>query len=110
MWSAHAVDRGFFGAGPPNRACWRAAADLDRTRVHAGGMAAVMLDDAAAVIRELARVAEVFARRAQEQEACRDRARPDTAVQANHAHSTALWRLAEASPRAGTGELESASG
>ena len=59
--------RGFSGAGPPNRACWRALAAPDRTSVHAVGMTAVMLDETATVIRELARAAEAFAQRAQEQ-------------------------------------------
>jgi hypothetical protein len=71
-------------------------------------MTAVMLDETATVIRELARAAEVFAQRAQEQEACRDRARPGTAVQHRHAHSATLWRLAESSLRARISELEAA--
>jgi hypothetical protein len=72
-------------------------------------MTAVMLPETATVIRELERAAEAFAQRAQEQEGCRDRARPGTAVQHRHAHSATLWRLAEASLRARIGELEDAS-
>ena len=98
--------RGSSGAGPPNRACWRAVAASGRTSAHAVDMTAVMLDETATVIRELARAAEAFAQRAQEQEACRDRARPGTAVQHRHAHSATLWRLAESSLRARIIELE----
>lgn len=77
--------------------------------VHAGDMTAVVLDETATVVRELARAAEVFAQRALEQEACRDRARPGTAVQHRHAHSATLWRSAEASLRTRISELETAS-
>ena len=70
-------------------------------------MTAVMLDETATVIRA-ARAAEAFAQRAQEQEACRDRARPGTAVQHRHAHSATLWRFAESSLRARISELAAA--
>ncbi|WP_168218564.1 hypothetical protein [Nocardioides eburneiflavus] len=68
-------------------------------------MTAVTLDDAATVIRELGRAADAFALRAGEQEACRDRARPGSAVQHHHAHSATLWRQAEQVLRARIGEL-----
>lgn len=76
------------------------------TFVHPVGMTAVMLDETASVVRELGRAAEAFAQRALEQEACRDRARPGTAVQHRHAHSATLWRQAESSLRARIIELE----
>jgi hypothetical protein len=72
---------------------------------HCGWMTAVTLDEAATVIRELGRAADAFALRAGEQEACRDRARPGSAVQHRHAHSATLWRQAEQSLRARIGEL-----
>ena len=68
-------------------------------------MTAFALDETATVIRELALAADAFAARALEQEACRDRARPGSAVQHRHAHSATLWRLAEHSLRARMGEL-----
>jgi hypothetical protein len=68
-----------------------------------------MLDETATVIRELDRAAEAFAQRAREQELCRDRAQPGTAVQHRHAHSATLWRLAESSLRARIAELGGAS-
>ena len=77
-----------------------------RPVVHRVDMTAVMLPETATVIRELERAAEDFAHRAQEQEMCRDRARPGTAVQNRHAHSATLWRLAESSLRARIIELE----
>ena len=57
-------------------------------------------------VSALAGVADDFAARALAQEACRDRARPGTAVHHVHAHSATLWRQAEASLRARIAELE----
>ncbi|MBD3945215.1 hypothetical protein [Nocardioides ganghwensis] len=71
-------------------------------------MTAFALDETATVIRELALVADVFALRAQEQEACRDRAQPGSAVQHRHAHSATLWRQAENSLRVRISELATA--
>jgi hypothetical protein len=84
--------------------------EIGHPRVHPDEMTAVMLDETATVIRELSRAAEAFAERAQEQEACRDRARPGTAVQHRHAHSATLWRAAESSLRVRISELAAASG
>jgi hypothetical protein len=84
--------------------------EIALVRVHPVEMTAVMLDETATVIRELRRAAEAFAQRAQEQEACRDRARPGTAVQHRHAHSATLWRLAESSLCARISELEAETG
>ena len=71
-------------------------------------MTAFALDETATVIRELALVADAFALRAQEQEACRDRAQPGSAVQHRHAHSATLWRQAENSLRVRIGQLATA--
>jgi hypothetical protein len=68
-------------------------------------MTAFALEETATVIRELTLVADAFALRAREQETCRDRARPGSAVQHHHAHSATLWRSAEQSIRARIGEL-----
>jgi hypothetical protein len=73
-------------------------------------MTTFALKETATVIRELALAADAFAVRAREQEACRDRARPGTAVQHRHAHSATLWRLAEQSLRTRVEELEAGSG
>lgn len=72
-------------------------------------MTAPTLDETATVIRELTVAADAFAVRAQEQEVCRDRARPGTAVQHRHAHSATLWRLAEKSLRTRIAELSAGS-
>ena len=53
-------------------------------------MTAFALDETATVIRELALAADAFALRAQEQEACRDRAQPGTAVYLDAGN--ALWK------------------
>ena len=71
-------------------------------------MTAVLLDETATVVRELALAADSFAARAEEQERCRDRARPGTAVQHRHAHSATLWRTAERCLRTRIEELECA--
>ncbi len=69
-------------------------------------MTVVGIDERDAMICVLADAADVFAARAQHQEACRDRARPGTAVHHLHAHSATLWHQAEHSLRTRISELE----
>ncbi len=69
-------------------------------------MTVVTVDERAAVICVLTDAADAFAARAHQQEECRDRARPGTAVHHMHAHSATLWHQAAHSLRARIGELE----
>lgn len=64
------------------------------------------IDERSAVIGVLADAADVFAARAVDQEAFRDRARPGTAAHHVHAHSATLWREAESCLRTRISELE----
>lgn len=73
-------------------------------------MSVVTVDPRSQVIIELVGAADDFARRAQAQEARRDRARPGTAAHHQHAHSATLWRLAEKTLRARIDELGVTSG
>lgn len=95
----------FPGRPPPNRACSARRRPCGSPRVHPERMTTFALEESATVIRELTLAADAFALRAQEQEACRDRARPGTAVQHRHAHSATLWRMAEKSLRSRIQEL-----
>jgi hypothetical protein len=58
-------------------------------------MSGVAVDQRTAAVVELMIAADDFARRAQQQEARRDGARPGTGAHHQHAHSATLWRLAE---------------
>ena len=71
-------------------------------------MTAVTAGEQGSTIGELVRLADDFAARALAQEASRDRVRPGSVVQQQHAHSATLWRLAEALLRARISALESA--
>lgn len=73
-------------------------------------MTDMMSDGRTVAISELMDAADDFAARAQVQEACRDRSRPGTGRQHQHAHSATLWRLAERELRTRIRELESGSG
>ena len=65
-----------------------------------------LLDSRSAALSELAAAADDFARRATEQEGRRDRSRPGTGSQHQHAHSATLWRSAERALRMRILELE----
>jgi hypothetical protein len=73
-------------------------------------MRGIAIDDRTAAISELVTAADDFAQHAQQQETCRDRARPGTGVFHQHAHSATLWRQAEERLRSQARELELSSG